>query len=72
MALIKRKETRFRLEYTSSLSIYEWEDESQRTIGILVANVCKKEEESIASQGRLFNDSKKVLKLTIYYQNIKK
>lgn len=50
-------------QYTSSsFSIYEWKDKNQQMTWNLVSNVCKKEEESLASTGSLFETPNKVLR----------
>lgn len=60
---LQRKPQDIDVQYTtSSFSIYEWEDKKQQTIWNLVSNVCKKEEESIASSGSLFETQSKILR----------
>ena len=48
--------------FSSSYSIYEWDDEINYTTWHLISNVCKKEEDSLQSSGSLFTESQKVLK----------
>lgn len=48
--------------FSSSYSVYEWEDEVNYTRWHLMLNVCKKEEDALQSSGSLFNDKQKVLK----------
>ena len=60
---LQRKLHDLDVHYTSSsFSIYEWEDKNQRMIWNLVSNVCKKEEEGLASSGSLFKTQNKVLR----------
>ena len=60
---LERKEKDLDLNYTSSsYAVYEWYNEANDTIWNLIANICKKEEESITSSGVLFIDDKKVTK----------
>jgi hypothetical protein len=60
---LKRKPHDLDVHYTSSsFSIYEWEDKSKRMIWNLVSNVCKKEEEGLASSGSLFEAQNKVIR----------
>lgn len=50
-------------EYTlASYSIYEWEDASNLITWHLIANICKKEEDSLTSSGSLFNTEDKVIR----------
>lgn len=48
--------------FSSSYSIYEWDDEINYTNWHLISNVCKKEEDSLQSSGSLFTDNQRVLK----------
>lgn len=51
------------LNYTSSnYALFDWYDEPNDEDWYLVANVCKKEEESLSSTGMLFSDDLKVTK----------
>lgn len=51
------------LNYTSSsYSVYEYYNASADTTWNLIANICKKEEESVTSSGVLFSDDKKITK----------
>ena len=51
------------LNYTASnYAIFDWYDEPNDEDWYLVANVCKKEEESLSSTGMLFSDDLKVTK----------
>lgn len=47
--------------FASTYAIYEWEDEALYTTWNLVSNICKKEEDSLLSNGSLFNNKEKVL-----------
>jgi len=61
-------------EYASaSYSIYEWEDYEKQTTWNMVANICKREEDSLVSSGSLFDESSKVIKsynLIPEYKNV--
>ena len=60
---LERNSSDLDFNYTSSsYSIYEWNNEADYITWNLIANVCKKEEDSLASTGTLFSDSNKVLK----------
>lgn len=48
--------------FSSSYSIYEWDDEINYTNWHLISNVCKKEEDSLQSSGSLFSENQRVLK----------
>ncbi|OBX25319.1 hypothetical protein LX77_01194 [Gelidibacter algens] len=48
--------------FAATYAIYEWFDEEFFTTWHLVANVCKKEEDSLQSSGSLFSTNEKVLK----------
>jgi len=71
---LKRKPHDLDVHYTSSFfSIFEWEDKNQRMIWNLVSNVCKKEEEALASSGSLFETQNKVIRtynLIPEYKNV--
>jgi len=43
-------------------SIYEWEDIVTQTMWNLISNICKKEEDQMATKGSLFDLSSKVIK----------
>ncbi|WP_347923390.1 IPExxxVDY family protein [Pontimicrobium sp. SW4] len=61
---LQRKPQDLDFKYTaSSFSIFEWEDKKQQMIWNLVSNVCKKEEESIASTGLLFEAQSSILRI---------
>jgi hypothetical protein len=47
---------------TASYSIYEWKNLNKQTMWNLVENIFKREEESLASSGSLFNTASKVIK----------
>lgn len=50
-------------EYTrASYSIYEWEDSNNLITWHLIANICKKEEDSLTSSGSLFNTEDKLIR----------
>ena len=52
------------LNYTaSSYSVYEWNNKADYITWNLIANSCKKEEESLYSSGALFSESDKVIKI---------
>jgi hypothetical protein len=61
-------------EYTAaSYAIYEWEDHRKQATWNLVANICKREEDSMVSSGSLFDASSKVIKsynLIPEYKNV--
>lgn len=60
---LQRKPQDLDVQYTaSSFSIFEWEDEKQQMIWNLVSNICKKEEESIANVGSLFEAQSNILR----------
>ncbi|TJY38185.1 IPExxxVDY family protein [Pontimicrobium aquaticum] len=60
---LQRKQQDIDVQYTaSSFPIYEWKDKNQQTIWNLVSNVCKKEEDSMASSGSLFETQNKILR----------
>lgn len=46
----------------ASFPIFEWEDQQHQVTWNLVANICKKEEESVVSSGSLFADPIKNIK----------
>ena len=48
--------------FSSSYSVYEWEDEINYTYWHLISNVCKKEEDALQSSGSLFTERQRVLK----------
>ncbi len=48
--------------FSSSYSIYEWNNEADYITWNLVSNVCKKEEDALYSSGVLFTNEQKVLK----------
>lgn len=48
--------------FAAAYPIYEWFDEELFTTWHLVANVCKKEEDSLQSSGSLFSTNEKVVK----------
>lgn len=58
-----RKEKDLDLNYTSSsYAVYQWYNEANDATWNLIANICKKEEESMSSSGVLFSDDKKITK----------
>lgn len=60
---LSRKPQDLDLNYTaSSYSVYEWNNKSDYMTWNLIANTCKKEEESLYSSGALFSTSDKVIK----------
>ena len=60
---LERKEKDLDLNYTaSSYAVYEHYNASDDTTWNLIANICKKEEESLSSSGVLFSEDKKVTK----------
>jgi hypothetical protein len=60
---LERNPSDLDFNYTaSSYSVYEWNNEADYITWNLIANVCKKEEDSLYSSGALFSDSDKVLK----------
>jgi len=60
---LQRKPQDLDVQYNaSSFSIFEWEDEKQQMTWNLVSNICKKEEESIASIGSLFEAQSNILR----------
>ena len=60
---LERKEKDLDLNYTSSsYAVYEYYNASGDTTWNLIANICKKEEESLSSSGVLFSEDKKVTK----------
>jgi len=71
---LKRYPSDLDFEYTSaSYAIYEWEDHNKQTTWNLVANICKREEDSMVSSGSLFDASSKVIKrfnLIPEYKNV--
>lgn len=48
--------------FSSSYSIYEWDNTADYITWNLVSNVCKKEEDALYSSGALFQDSDKIVK----------
>ncbi len=57
----------------ASYSIYEWEDKNQHFTWHLVANVCKREEDSLTSSGTLFETQNKIIRthnLIPEYKNV--
>ena len=59
--------------FSSSYSIYEWNNEADYITWNLVSNICKKEEDALYSTGVLFEDSQKFLKtynLVPEYKNV--
>jgi hypothetical protein len=59
---LERKDKDLDFQYlTSFYSIFEWNNEAQYVTWNLVANVCKKEEDSLYSSGTLFKTSEKTL-----------
>ena len=48
--------------FSSSYSVYEWEDEINYTHWHLISNVCKKEEDALQSSGSLFSEQQRILK----------
>lgn len=71
---LKRCQDDLDFEYfKSSYAIYEWENNSEYVTWHLVANICKKEEDSLYSSGTLFQNSQRVLKtfnLIPEYKNV--
>lgn len=60
---LERNPSDLDFNYTaSSYSIYEWDNEADYITWNLIANVCKKEEDSLSSSGTLFNGNNKMLK----------
>jgi len=60
---LKRCANDLDFKYTTALySIYEWEDHNKETMWNLIENIFKREEESLASSGSLFNTSSKIIK----------
>ena len=58
---LKRQKKDIDFEYTkASYPLYEWEDDKKQIIWNLVANMCKREEESLVSSGLLFSDQEKI------------
>ena len=50
-------------QYTAaSYAIYEWEDKKQQVTWNLVANICKKEEETLTSTGTLFENPQRIVR----------
>jgi hypothetical protein len=58
--------------FAATYAIYEWIDEESFTTWNLVANVCKKEEDSLQSSGSLFSCNEKVLKTYHLLPELKK
>lgn len=48
--------------FSSSYSVYEFEDDINYINWHLISNVCKKEEDALQSSGSLFTETQKVLK----------
>lgn len=48
--------------FSSSYSVYEWDDVVNYTSWHLISNVCKKEEDALQSSGSLFTEKQQVLK----------
>ena len=60
---LSRRSKDLDLNYTaSSYALFDWFDETNDEFWHLVANICKKEEESLSSSGVLFNDDRKITK----------
>lgn len=62
---LKLERCRYDLDFNytaSSYSVFEWDNEADYITWNLIANICKKEEESLYSSGSLFTESDKVLK----------
>ncbi|WP_179009328.1 IPExxxVDY family protein [Winogradskyella forsetii] len=60
---LERKDKDIDFKYLeSSYSIFEWDNETEYILWNLISNMCKKEEDGLASTGTLFNKSEKVLK----------
>ncbi|SHG86026.1 IPExxxVDY family protein [Winogradskyella jejuensis] len=60
---LERKEKDLDLNYTSSsYPVYEWYNAANDITWNLIANICRKEEESVTSSGVLFNDDKQITK----------
>jgi hypothetical protein len=61
------------LNYTgSSYAMYEWYHKTNCTKWNLIANICKKEEESLYSSGSLFTESNKTTKTYYLLPELKK
>jgi hypothetical protein len=59
----KRSENDLDINYfSSSYSIYEWNDEINYTTWHLISNICKKEEDALQSSGSLFTERSKAIK----------
>ncbi|WP_179021336.1 IPExxxVDY family protein [Winogradskyella forsetii] len=60
---LERKDKDIDFKYLeSSYSIFEWDNETEYVLWNLISNMCKKEEDGLASTGTLFNKSEKVFK----------
>ncbi|MFD1062704.1 IPExxxVDY family protein [Winogradskyella litorisediminis] len=70
---LTRKDKDLDLNYTSSsFAVYEWYNEANDVTWNLIANICKKEEESLSSSGVLFADDKKITKTYNLLPELKK
>ncbi|TXD83761.1 IPExxxVDY family protein [Subsaximicrobium wynnwilliamsii] len=58
--------------FAASYAIYEWEDSKFDTIWNLVANSCKRQENSIQSSGSLFDNQNVVTKINYLVPELKK
>lgn len=48
--------------FSSSYTVYEWEDENNYATWHLISNLCRKEEDALQSSGSLFQDNQRVWK----------
>lgn len=61
---LSRNKADLDLNYTkSSFSVFEYYNAPRDTTWNLISNICKKEEESLISNGLLFNENKKIIKV---------
>ncbi|MBT8265669.1 MAG: IPExxxVDY family protein [Bacteroidia bacterium] len=71
---LKRLKRDLDFEYTTaSYAIYEWEDEKKQMTWNLVANICRREEDSLTSSGSLFSEKEKIVRtfnLLPEYKNV--
>lgn len=58
--------------FSSSYSVYEWEDEINYTNWHLISNMCKKEEDALQSSGSLFSEQQRILKTYHLIPELKK
>jgi hypothetical protein len=58
--------------FSSSYSVYSWEDFDNYVQWHLISNVCKKEEDALQSSGSLFTEKQRVLKTYNLIPELKK